>query len=548
MKHFGIFIAFPPTVDMRAQGLGRYLAMFLKGAEALPDVRFTIVCPSWSKEMLRELFESEQVPAHAFDLVSPDGKPYALRLYEIVKRYSAQRKRQGWLLRFTGLVKEVGSTWVKHLIRRAIQVHDVVSAAVFLPQLLLAFPIAMVSVPFLVVGFCFQWISLLARALVRRFWTSRLIEKRHLISQVFSSPQNQDWVVDLFDIMQSHEIGRMLRKINGLSKVKAWYCPTAFWPEFHNIEKPRLLCVPDVVLADFPVGFSQIGGDRFLGTINNVESAIAGGTHFATYSESIKWRTLVDRYSIAADNISVIPHAPNLLNQYIDVKGFSDSEMTSRRLASSLLRGALQRTKNSIYTSDFKNGEVKFLFYASQIRPNKNFLTLFRAYEYLLRKKFVGYKLFITGNPAQIPEVFNFINQNGLENDIISLHEISVPELAACYKLAALAVNPTLSEGGCPFTFTEALSVGTPVVMSRISVAEEVLTDPLLREITFFDPYDWKDCANRIEWAITHRADLLAVQRKTYAQLSQRSWTDVVKEHVRVLEEISAPISQGERG
>lgn len=548
MKNFGIFIAYPPTVDLRAEGLGRYLAMFLKGAEALPGVRFTIVCPSWSKEMLKELFESEQVPSHAFDLVSPDGKPIALRLYDIVKRYSARRKNKGWLLRFTGLVKEAGSVWVKHLSRRAVQIHDIFSAVVFLPQLLLALSIAMVSMPFLVMGFCFLRISILARAIAHRFWAGRFIEEKHLISKIFSSPQNQDWVVDLFDAMQSHEIERMLRKINGLSKVNAWYCPTAFWPEFHSIEKPRLLCVPDVVLADFPVGFSQIGGDRILGTIKNVESTIAGGTHFVTYSESVKWKTLVDRYSIAADDISVIPHAPNLLNQYIDVKGFPDSEMTSRRLAVSLLKGTLQRTKNSGYTADFKNGEVKFLFYASQIRPNKNFLTLFRAYEYLLRKKFIGYKLFITGDPAHFPGLSNFISQNGLENDVISLHGISVPELAACYKLAALAVNPTLSEGGCPFTFTEALSVGTPVVMSRISVAEEVLTDPLLREITFFDPYDWKDCANRIEWAITHREELLAVQRKTYAQLSQRSWTDVVEEHVRVLEEISAPVLQGERG
>jgi len=47
--------------------------------------------------------------------------------------------------------------------------------------------------------------------------------------------------------------------------------------------------------------------------------------------------------------------------------------------------------------------------------------------------------------------------------------------IAACYKLADLAVNPSLSEGGFPFTFTEALSVGTPVVMARIPVTEEII-------------------------------------------------------------------------
>ncbi|MFD2884495.1 glycosyltransferase [Pseudomonas lini] len=70
-----------------------------------------------------------------------------------------------------------------------------------------------------------------------------------------------------------------------------------------------------------------------------------------------------------------------------------------------------------------------------------------------------------------------FISEHGLQNDVLCLYGLSIQELAACYKLADLAVNPSLSEGGCPFTFTEALSVGTPVVMARIAVTEEILVD-----------------------------------------------------------------------
>jgi glycosyltransferase involved in cell wall biosynthesis len=125
---------------------------------------------------------------------------------------------------------------------------------------------------------------------------------------------------------------------------------------------------------------------------------------------------------------------------------------------------------------------------------------------------------------------------------VIFLHGLSVSELAACYKLADLAVNPTLSEGGCPFTFTEALSVGTPVVMSRIPVAEEVLVDSKLQEVTFFDPFDWSDCAKRIEWAVTHRDELLKYQLDVYAMLCKRTWTDVVAEHVKVLDNISSEV------
>ncbi|SFU82362.1 hypothetical protein SAMN04489707_10243 [Paenacidovorax caeni] len=542
MKHFGIFLAFPPLVDLRSQGLGRYLAMFLKGGEEIPDIRFTIVCPSWNKEALIELFRSERVPLHAFDIISPEGKPFALRIFEALKTYRGRGGRRAeWVVRLAGSAKELSLACLKHLMRRAVQVHNLASAVKFFLQSFIALPIAVVSLLVLGVFYCVRYISVLSQALALRLLSSTSAQIKQAITKFLAYPQNQDWVVQLFDEMQRHEIERMLQKIGELSKVQAWYCPTAFWPEFQSINKPRLLCVPDVVLSDFPVGFSRVNGDRFLSVFKNVEDAIANGERFVTYSENVKWGTLVDRYSVAEGDVSVIRHAPNTLHQYVSVSGFADSEAASLHMCSVWLRQAFQRSTNAIYTSDFRNNRLKFIFYASQFRPNKNILVLLRAFDFLLRKRFIGYKLIMTGNPIHLPEVGDFVRNSGLERDVIFLREISVSELAACYKLADLAVNPTLSEGGCPFTFTEALSVGTPVVMSRIPVAEEVLTDPVLQEMTFFDPYDWRDCAKRIEWALGHREELLATQRKTYAQLSQRTWTDVVNEHIRVLEEISTP-------
>ncbi|MNN12563.1 D-inositol-3-phosphate glycosyltransferase [compost metagenome] len=164
---------------------------------------------------------------------------------------------------------------------------------------------------------------------------------------------------------------------------------------------------------------------------------------------------------------------------------------------------------------------------------------MLRAYQYLLRERLIGHKLILTGKPAALPAVQKFIKDHQLDKEVLFLHSLKTSELAACYALADLAVNPSLSEGGCPFTFTEALSVNTPVVMARIPVTEEVLTDPELQEVTFFDPYDWKDLAGRIEWAIEHRKELLAIQQQTYTQLSKRSWTNVVDEHLQILEDIS---------
>ena len=63
VKKFGIFISYNPRVDLRAEGLGRHLAMFMKGAIEGEGVKMSIACPSWSRTNLGELLEEFDVPA-----------------------------------------------------------------------------------------------------------------------------------------------------------------------------------------------------------------------------------------------------------------------------------------------------------------------------------------------------------------------------------------------------------------------------------------------------------------------------------------------------
>jgi glycosyltransferase involved in cell wall biosynthesis len=545
VRHYGIYLAYPPTVDLRGEGLGRHLAMFLKGAEGLSDIRFTIVCPSWTKKTLALLFESEQVPSGVYKIVAPEGAPYALRVFEAVRRYRGRHKRQGRISRIAQWTGQFGERLWERLTGRAVAVYDALTFTRFLVESAWIFVfivlIACLALPFALLFVSVRAIASLADRLVavsQRKWRTLLAR----VLAILSAPQQDSWVLRLFEKMQQEEIHRMHAKIDALKHVNAWYCPTAFWPSFHDIKTPRLMCVPDVVLADFPVGFSSVGGDRFLSSFESVELAIRKGEHFVTYSQAVKWGTLVDRYAVAASKITVVPHAPSLLSRRVEISGFPDAEATSRHYCKTLFRLALQHSTNPSYTTTFQNENVRFLFYASQCRPNKNILMLLRAFEFLLRKRHFGRKLILTGHPEHVPEIGRFVIDHRLENDVIFVHGLKSSELAACYKLAELAVNPTLSEGGCPFTFTEALSVGTPVVMSRIPVTEEVLDDPRLQEATFFDPFDWSDCAKRIEWAINHRDELLNLQLDAYGTLCKRTWTDVVAEHVKVLDEISSDV------
>jgi glycosyltransferase involved in cell wall biosynthesis len=285
------------------------------------------------------------------------------------------------------------------------------------------------------------------------------------------------------------------------------------------------------------VGFAQLEPE-LMKNFEIVERSIHGAAHLVTYSSRVKWNTLVDKYSASPDAVSVIPHASWDLSPWLTVRGFADQEQATRQYCERLLNQALTRT-NSPYIHSLVGGSMRFLFYPSQFRPNKNLLTLLRAYEYLVRERFIPHKLILTGDPMRSPPVEEFIRERQLGKDVLCLHGLSTPELAACYHLADLGINPSLSEGGFPFTLTEAISVETPVVMARIPVTEEVIEDPALQEMMLFDPYDWRDAAARIEWALQHRESLIGAQREFCARLGQRTWRDVVGDYVAVLDRLA---------
>jgi glycosyltransferase involved in cell wall biosynthesis len=344
--------------------------------------------------------------------------------------------------------------------------------------------------------------------------------------------------------MEEQETKLMVRMINAASHVGIWYSPTAFWPIFNEIKAPHITCVPDLVVTEFPVGFS-LQSRRLPFIFAATEETVRTSQHFVTYSEQVKWATLVDRYGVDPAAINVVRHAVCDLSSAITCD-VADAKEVKKDYCRSLLRQAILKSGNGYYITNYIDCSFRFVFYASQTRPNKNILTLLRAYEYLLRKRFISCKLVLSGLLYAQADVAAFLHEHNLAMDVLFLHGMTVPELAACYHLADLAVNPSLSEGGCPFTLTEALSVRTPVVMSRIPVTEEIVTEPDLQNLMLFDGYDWKDMANKIEWALQNRETLLARQQQLYQELASRTWGDVVDDYIAILDRISTPAAQTE--
>lgn len=304
------------------------------------------------------------------------------------------------------------------------------------------------------------------------------------------------------------------------------------------------MCVPDVVPIHFSVAFAaeEPNGERRMQDFKRIESAIEGGDRFITYSEDVRDRTLARYFHVGSDRVSVIPHGANRLDHLIKVSGFRDNEEATDIFSAQHLWAALAKSANNAKAIWYTSRDLGFLFYASQIRPNKNVMTLLRAYYHLRCTQNLPYKLLMTGEWRGSQEVMDFMHDKNLHDDVLFVRGLNEKELASCYRLATLAVNPSLSEGGMPFTFTEAVSVGTPVVMADIPVSREILNEPEIASRTFFNGFDYRSLAKAIVAGLDDLDGLIELQSEFYhRKLAGRTWRKVVGEYISALDMARGP-------
>ncbi|MOA23483.1 hypothetical protein D3C78_1441060 [compost metagenome] len=100
--------------------------------------------------------------------------------------------------------------------------------------------------------------------------------------------------------------------------------------------------------------------------------------------------------------------------------------------------------------------------------------------------------------------------------------------------MAKCSVNPTLFEGGFPFTFSESYSVGTPSVMSDIPVIRSEIDSDALKDLMLFDAHNPYSIAQKIIWAVDNSEKLFIEQDALYQKFSMRDWSRVVDEYKQV--------------
>ncbi len=516
-RKIGIFLGCGPEALTGSEGIIRLLVSILN-TQNLGD-KVVIALPSWSrKELAALLSEMRNINGNDIEVISTRKRNHFIlaardrisKLLDLLFKSRVSAKSANW---------NWARTFCNYVIALAVK------------NFFLFTGLAILATPFLGLYFIIKKARRLFSRVFARLLSKPISKLRVMLQAPLVNSKYSALAQLFYSSMRKNEFDGLIKKINCRDDIGVWYIPCGFWPEVKAIKKHKVISIPDIVFCEFPYAFFK-NCEQFDNGFQKIRDTLQIDADFLCYSERVKSEHLVNPFQIKEDKVTVIKHGTTDLSIYLKNDAASVTS-TALQILENFQQTVL---KSHAYLDDFHFPSMKFIFYSSQVRPHKNILTLVKAYENLLRKRFINIKLIITGNPEHSASLNSYILSRRLQFDVISLCEVSNEVLAALNHLAICAVNPTLFEGGFPFTFSEAYSVGTPSVMSRIPVVLEESQDESLNSVMLFDPHDLEDMTNKIEWAIHHKQELLQLQKPLYEKFSARTWDHVAREYLDLFE------------
>jgi glycosyltransferase involved in cell wall biosynthesis len=524
----GIFLGYAPNVVLKKEGLGRYVANLISGFIE-SDNKIIIACPKWSIPHINELLDDFSIDKSLIEFVISSKVSSMWKLYDkFSKRYERSNNR-GWL---SLAIRTVLESIIMGMI-------SITNIFLLISAIIIIIMVGIIILPLIVFGLILYGIFRIGLRLLKRTKVKFLNDI--YLKSIGKNFKNSGYNFYLYVInfMQENATADLVRKINMMSnKADIWYSPSFFWKEFNKIEGVKVINAPDLVTAEFSELFSY---DIYaVLTLENIKITINEGSNFITYCDFIKDSLLLKKFNKDSENVISIPHGVNSMNEFIQIETYETMKLNAgTSFSEAFARNKLQTLPLNKYclpymgTFVFEN--TKYLFYASQLRPHKNILNLVKAYENILRKRYYNIKLVLTCNLEGDSDVKEYILDKRLQKDILSFQNVSNQQLAALYYCAELVVNPTLYEGGFPFTFGEGMSVSTPSVMSRIPQVEDMVCGYELEQC-LFDPFDLKDMENTIIYGLENRKELLEKQSKLFNDLNKRTWKVVANEYIEAFQ------------
>lgn len=513
---------------LMGEGINMLLAFLVRNANKNDDLKITIACLSWMKKPIIDFFEEMHIDTSNINfIVSHKRVPYIYRLRNFKEKKKKKKKDYSNILI---KLRKLG----KNIFKDLAGTNNIILLALK----------AIIMSPFLILGIFILILIYIGKWIKNLEFTKKVKDKiltvnNKISDKLFNTARR------LYENMQENEFDRLASKCKSNKNVDLWFLSYPSNTYIKYFKKPVVVSVPDMVYLDFPIEFLTLFGKRSLGKIHyDIAETIGNATATISYSHYVAENHAKRFFKGNNNMVKVINHANvDTINELEKLKVRTNMEYLdlSNRLIQNYIRKKTKYKDDNMsnYLSGVSWENVQYIFVSSQVRPHKNYLNIFKAFEKVLREDYKNIKLIITGTPDVLEETQKFIKERKLYYDILPITAIPPRVHAAFYCKASLTVVPTLFEGGFPFCFSESLSVNTPAIMSDIPVTSEMIQDDEMKKDMLFNPYDVNEIRKKINWALDNSEILLEKQKVIFNNMKKRTWDIVANEYINCFEEVS---------
>ncbi|MFF2018158.1 glycosyltransferase [Paenibacillus sp. NPDC058177] len=522
MRKTGIFLGFNPGANLSNEGIGRLLAFLLKESNT-NNKDIVLFCPEWLKHSISSLMKDNKIPQSKFEVVSTGSIPLGVRLKDyLLKRRTLRIKNS----KRNNLVRRLKQNVISLFKRSITDFFSTTNLFMAFLKLLGYLFVVVCAIPFLLVFILLFFVYKILKVVYRL--SKKVIPYSWIDSKLRLLLEGSQGKI--YQLVLAAELSKVARMINKRKDIDACYIPSMVWPQIRELRCKKILAAPDIVFYDFPTQFPGVKGIH-----QNIRGNIKAADHLICYSDHVKYHHLVEKCGVSPEKITVIKHANIDMAEHLKMSKHVKTYLSFEQNAKQIIDEYIQTNfspNHVLYNSDFR--DIDFITYSSQYRSHKNIFNLIKAVKIINKEMHGNVKLFLTGDYEVEKAIKEYVTENQLNNDIFIFFGISSTLLAALNSLARLAVNPTLFEGGFPFTFSEAFSVGTPSIMSDIPVVNSEIDNEELKDQMLFNPYDPYCIAEKILQNLENPNSLYESQKKLYNHFNERDWKTVANQYKQV--------------
>lgn len=572
----GIWMEVPPAASWKYEGLTRLVRFVLSGMEASSNDTFTLVFPSWvPKDEIEEYLEplTDAQKARVTALHAPSATNFIVARYaKLTKRARDHQRRQykkGRRRRLSGTRRRrrIADFAVARLSAlRANPFGIFLLMILSLLGVIAGAAVFLLAAPFLLLGGLIVAILSILRVLGigegngKTLFMSVLKQVLTPVRRIYHYIFSPYLLTKLIEF----EMKYMARRAGRKFKVDCWYVPHIGYKSGTELPSPKVFLFPDYVVSEYMSGFTA---DDLVIIRKTVAKSVRAADHMITISNHVAERHIKGKMGAKDEKITVVNHGFVDISQQLSglldtspteeghrlskIKKTPESLAACEKLIKNHIR-SLRRKDKTDYASVYRDTilpyllkmdipKTKYIIISTQNRPYKNTLGVIRAVQIYNKRAQEPVRILMTGDyrldhPGE-SSIGDYIRENGLWFDVISLPRVPDKVHAALYHAASLAIHASFFEGGAGnFVFPEAASLGTPTIMSRSLAHDEGYSDyPLYQDISF-DPASPDKIADMIEMAMQ---DLSGLYEKEYemanAILAKRDWKLAYKDYTQTM-------------